>query len=135
MPELNEQAIKQILSYMRGFASDMIQTTGRFYPCAVRFRGGALEPIDAPDRHAGSLIEYFQSQCGRSVNASDFEASALAVDVWLDNDHEQDGLQVTIWSKGLPSVELLMPWKRTENGLEYGKISVLTDDSSEHGDR
>ncbi|WP_420550235.1 hypothetical protein [Litorivicinus lipolyticus] len=133
MPEANQKAIKDILSYMRHFASGMLTTSGRFYPCAVRYRGGQIEPIDALDQHSGTLIEYFQHQCSQMVETDDVEATALAVDVWLDEGHDQDGLQLTIWSKNLPSVELLMSWRRGENGIEYGKIKVLSSDSSKHG--
>ncbi len=129
MPETSQVALKTILTYMRSFAGSMIQASGRFYPCAVKFREGIIEPVEAPDAHGGQLIEFLQKKCQDSLETGGYEATALAIDVWLDDEHQEDGLQVTLWSPEFPPVDLLMSWKRTDAGIEYGKIRILTPDA------
>ena len=121
-------ALKAILKYMRSFAASMIQSIGRFYPCAVEFHDGVIKPIEAPDHVDGQLIEYFHQQCFSAVKKSGVTGAAVCFDVWLDDDQAEDGLQMTLFSKDFPQIDLLMSWQHTENGIEYGKVRILSPD-------
>jgi len=129
MPETSQIALKTILTYIRSFAGSMLQTSGRFYPCAVKYRDGKIEPLEAPDAHGGQLIEFLRTACHDTLAQGDYDATALAIDVWLDDEHHEDGLQVTLFSPDFPPIDLLMSWKRTATGVEYGKIRILSPDS------
>ena len=86
------------------------------------------QPIEAPDHVDGQLIEYFQQQCFSAVKKSGVTGAAVCFDVWLDDDQAEDGLQMTLFSKDFPQIDLLMSWKLTENGIEYGKVRILSPD-------
>lgn len=132
MPEQSQKALKVLLDHLRKFSAAMIGSTGRLYPCAVTLRNDRVEPIFAYDHDLGKLIEVLEGRSRSAVDTGGFEAAAMAVDVWLDDDHEKDGIQITVFTKDMPNIRLLMGWSRTESGVEYGKIRVLDSDPSDH---